>query len=199
MQELLKALHTFTPACEQEERDQALILKMAALWPESILTRENEIAHVTSSGFILSEDGKKTLLVHHNIYHSWSWTGGHADGEPDLLAVALREAVEETGVQGLRPLSGQIVSLDILPVWGHEKNGRYVSSHLHLSAAYALCAPEGPVRGAPAENSGAAWFDLAQLETVCREPEMTPIYRKIIGRALPLIGMANAFCGHCNF
>ena len=186
MTDLIAQLRAFEPACEQERRDQALILKMASAWPDSILTRENEIAHMTSSGFILSEDSKKALLVHHHLYHSWSWTGGHADGDKDLLAVALREAVEESGVQGLRPLSEKIVSLDILPVWGHEKNGRYVPSHLHLSAAYALCAPEGPVQGEPAENSGAAWFDLTQLEEVCREPEMLPIYRKIIRRALAM-------------
>ena len=60
---------------------------------------------MTASGFIVNEARNKTLMVHHNIYNSWSWTGGHADGDSDLLAVALREAREETGIVNVTPLS----------------------------------------------------------------------------------------------
>ena len=67
-------------------------------------------------------------MVYHNIYRSWSWTGGHADGEADLLQVALREAAEETGIAALQPLQKEPVSLEILTVDGHEKGGNYVPS-----------------------------------------------------------------------
>ena len=81
-------------------------------------------------------------MAHHNIYRVWAWTGGHADGESDLLSVALREAREETGVTHLLPLSADIMSLDILPVWGHVKRGRYVTAHQHLNVSYLLVADE---------------------------------------------------------
>ena len=90
---------------------------------DNILTRENAFAHLTSSGFILNENKDKVLMIYHNLYNSWAWTGGHADGEDDLLEVAIKEAKEETGVVNIHPLSTQIMSLDILPVWGHMKKG----------------------------------------------------------------------------
>ena len=81
-------------------------------------------------------------MVHHNIYKTWSWTGGHADNDSDLLYVAIKEAKEETGIQNIKPLSKNIFSLDVLPVIGHIKNNKYVSAHLHLSVAYLLEADE---------------------------------------------------------
>ena len=72
-------------------------------------------------------------MVFHNIYRSWSWMGGHADGDRDLLAVARREVMEESGVKALRLLSPEIFSLEILTVDGHIKRGKYVSfSSNHL-------------------------------------------------------------------
>ena len=65
----------------------------------------------------------RTLLVYHNIYDSWSWIGGHADGERDLAAVALRELAEETGVEHAQLVDCGIYSLEVLTVDGHVKRG----------------------------------------------------------------------------
>ena len=116
------------PGCAQEAADQDLILSLALREPIAILTRESLAAHMTASGFIVNEARNKTLMVHHNIYNSWSWTGGHADGDSDLLAVALREAREETGIVNVTPLSREIMSLDVLTVPGHVKNGMPICS-----------------------------------------------------------------------
>ena len=66
-------------------------------------------------------------MIYHNIYRSWAWTGGHADGERDLLAVALREAREESGLETLRVLKDGIFSLETLTVDGHIKRGKLCS------------------------------------------------------------------------
>ena len=125
----------------------------------------------------------KVLLVFHNQFRAWSWTGGHADGQADLLAAAMREAREETGIREAEPLSPAIQSLDILPVWGHEKQGRYVTAHLHLSVGYALTAPENQLLAAKTdENSGVRWVSVRQLEQYVTEPYMLYIYRKIGAR-----------------
>ncbi|PHV72243.1 NUDIX hydrolase [Sporanaerobium hydrogeniformans] len=169
---------------EQEKNDQRLILDYIKQFPNTILKRENEWAHLTSSGFIMNPALDKVLMAHHNIYKSWAWTGGHADGEADLLAVALREAREETGIKIVRPLVKEIASLDILPVWGHMKKGSYVSTHLHLSVAYILIAEENQLlQMNEAENSGVRWLGVSELSVYCKEPQILPIYEKLIKRA----------------
>lgn len=123
----------------------------------------------------------KVLMIYHNIYHSWAWTGGHADGDRDLLAVAKREAMEETGVTEIWAISEDIFSLEILTVDGHEKRGVYVPSHLHLNVSYLLEADEEEVlRIKPDENSGVRWFSLEEALAACSEPWMIErVYKKL--------------------
>ncbi|MBC8571162.1 NUDIX hydrolase [Zongyangia hominis] len=176
-------LEAFRPGCEQEERDLELILSLAHADPLGILTRRSLTAHLTPSGLIFNPDGSRVLLVRHNLYGAWCWTGGHADGDPDLGAVAVREAEEETGVP-VKLLSPAIAALDILPVYGHRKNGTYVSAHLHLCPSFVLIAKEEvPPRALPSENSGAQWFNLADIREASGEAWMYPIYEKLIARA----------------
>ena len=176
-------IQRYLPATEQEQAEKEAVLSLMESFPDSLLTRDNTVAHFTASAVILTPQRDRTLMIFHNLYQSWSWTGGHADGDPDLLAVAEREAREETGIVELTPVSRQMLSLDILPVWGHWKRGRFVASHLHLSVAYGfVAAGDQPVRSLPEENSAAAWLPIQQLEEYVSEPQMLPIYRKIMNR-----------------
>ena len=86
-------IRAYVPFNEQERSDKARFLEMLDL--ENILTRENEEAHVSASAWVMNETLDQVLMAYHNIYQSYSWLGGHADGDPDLFAVALREAKEE--------------------------------------------------------------------------------------------------------
>ena len=88
----------YRPFNEQERRDKQVILDFLDNNGDAFL-RSNLVAHMTASAWIVNPERTKTLLVYHRIFDSWSWTGGHADGEEDLLAVALREVREETGVK----------------------------------------------------------------------------------------------------
>ena len=72
-------------------------------------------------------------MLYHNIYQSWSWSGGHADGEGDLLSVAMKEVKEESGLLSLKPLLDMPLSIEILGVQPHYKKQKYVSAHLHLT------------------------------------------------------------------
>ena len=123
---IYEQIKNYRPWNEQERQDQAVILAFLDKNPDAFC-RTNLLAHMTASAWVVNPARSKTLMVYHRIYDSWSWTGGHADGEEDLLAVALREVREETGVQSLRPVTEEIYSLEVLTVDGHEKHGRYVS------------------------------------------------------------------------
>lgn len=180
------AISAFDARTPQEICDKAQILAMIEAFPDTILTRENLAFHMTGSGFIFNQDFSKCLMVYHNLYDSWSYTGGHADGDSDLMAVAKREAQEETGITGLVSLSENLVSLDILPVFGHFKRGRYVPAHLHFSAVYAFTADDRlPLRIKADENSQVGWIPVDKLANYCTEAHMLPIYQKIIGRFRP--------------
>lgn len=121
---------------------------------DHILTRDKPDAHITVSAWIMDRDRKKVLMAYHNLYQSWAWLGGHADGDADLKAVALKEIREESGLESVRFVTEDIFSLEILTVDGHEKRGSYVPSHLHLNVTYLLEAdPELPLRIKEDENS----------------------------------------------
>ena len=177
---LLKQLAAFVPFNEQEARDRELLLDCLGREPE-VLTRKNPLAHFTASAWVVNPAHTRVLMAYHNIYRSWSWLGGHADGESDLLAVALREVREESGIRSARPVSRDIFSVEALTVDGHEKRGAYVSSHLHLNVTYLLEADEEEALSIkPDENSGVRWFTLEESETVPSEPWFCArVYRKL--------------------
>ena len=158
--DIISALEAYRPWNEQEERDREELLRRLRSG-EELYSRDNASAHLTASAWVVSPDRSRVLLAYHNLYNSWAWLGGHADGERDLLAVALREVREESGLTKIRAVSPDIYSLEILTVDGHEKRGKYVSSHLHLNVTYLLEAdPAAPVRCKPDENSRVGWFAL---------------------------------------
>ena len=178
--DLFSAIAAYTPFNEQEQRDKAVILDFLSKNPDAYL-RSNLIAHMTASAWVVNPARDKVLMVYHKIYDSWSWTGGHADGDEDLARVALREVREETGVRSARLVSDEIYSLEVLTVDGHEKRGAYVPSHLHLNVTYLIEADEhDPLTVCEAENSGVQWFTLEGALNASTEPWFVQrIYRKL--------------------
>lgn len=174
----IEEIKKYTPYNEQEQRDKELILKCINDY-DDLLFRENPIAHITSSGYIVNKERTKVLMIHHNIYKTWAWTGGHADGDGDLIHVAVKEAVEETGVKHFKVISTEMLSLDVLTVNGHIKRGKYVSSHLHLSCAYLLEADENEqLIVKEDENSGVMWIPINEIHKYSNEPDMIALYNK---------------------
>ena len=178
---IFEQLRGFAPFNEQEASDRRLILQYAEQFP-NLFTRENEMAHLTASCWIVNPARTKVLMAYHNIYDSWAWLGGHADGMEDLLSVARKEANEESGVQAV-PVLDDIFSVEILGVAGHVKRGKYVSSHLHLNVTYLLQAEEGQtLREKPDENSAVRWFALPDVLPNTRESEMRVVYQKLMDK-----------------
>ncbi len=173
-------IERYHPYNEQEEHDKEVILDYLRHHKDAFF-RSNQIAHMTASAWIVNAARSKVLMVYHRIYDSWSWTGGHADGDEDLLAVARRESREETGLKEVRPLSEEIYSLEVLTVDGHEKRGQYVPSHLHLNITYLMEADEDEeLRICEDENSGVKWFELDEALRASTEPWFVErIYKKL--------------------
>ena len=129
-------------------------------------------------------------MVHSSVVKAWAWTGGHADGAEDLLSVALREAWEETGITHVAPLSPEIAALDILPVWGHVKRGKYVCAHQHLNVSYLLTADrDSPLTAREGENTKVAWLPADKLLELTNEWQMDEVYIKLLKRGRALLGL----------
>ena len=181
-------IKNYVPYNEQEKKDKELILNAISNY-NNILDRECSIAHITSSGYIVNKSRTKVLMIYHKLYNSWAWTGGHADGDCDLLHVAIKEAKEETGLNDIKVLDENIITLDILPVVPHVKRGKFVSGHLHFCISYSLMADEtSETRVKLDENTGVKWIKIDELEKYSNEPYLIGIYRKIHKRVVSKFG-----------
>lgn len=180
MKTVVEEILNYMPFNEEEDRDKMVILDYLSK-NEDAFYRENKVSHMTASGWIVNKEKTKVLMAYHNIYHSWSWLGGHADGNEDLLSVAMKEAKEESGVEHIRPLLDSIFSLEILSVNGHYKNGEYVPTHTHMNVTYLLEADENdPVFIKQDENSAVGWFTLDEAVAASSEPWMKEhVYSKL--------------------
>lgn len=178
--ELKEQIENYKPYNEQEEKDKQTMLKYINTF-DDVLTRNNEFAHFTASSWVVNKERTKVLMIYHNIYKSWAWTGGHADGETDLLKTAIRELKEETGVENVKVLNDGIFSLEIICVNGHIKRGKYVSSHVHLNLSYLLEVDEKELlKIKEDENSGVKWINIEDIEKVVNEKwVMDNVYRKL--------------------
>jgi len=178
---LLDQLFAYIPVNEQEASDKEEMIRWLGQGSD-LFTRANRAAHFTASAWVVSPDRKYVLMAYHNLYNSWAWLGGHADGEQDLLKVAIKEATEETGVRNVRIVTPDILSVEILTVDGHEKKGSYVSSHLHLNVTYLLEADmEESLEVKPDENSAVGWIHVDEINRKSTETWFKErIYSKLI-------------------
>lgn len=182
--QLIRQIINYSPVNEQEEADRKTMLAFLESGND-ISTRQNPVAHLTASAWVVSPDRKKVLMAYHRLYDSWAWLGGHADGDWNLARVAEKEAREESGITDVHLVSEMPVSLEVLTVNGHEKKGKYVPCHLHLNLTYLFEAPQTQsLQIKPDENSGVAWIDMDALAENCNEVWFVErIYSKLVKKA----------------
>lgn len=178
---LYHEIEKYQPINEQEEKDKQLMLQVLKTQPDCFV-RDNQLVHFTASTWTVNKDRTKVLMAYHNLYDSWAWSGGHADGDEDLRAVALKELQEETGVTHAKLVRDAIFSLETLTVDGHMKRGAYVPSHLHMNVTYLAEADEQETLIVKEdENQAVKWWTLEDVLQVVTEPWMIEhVYKKLI-------------------
>lgn len=133
-QALLDLLHAYQPT-EEEEQFKKDMLTFIENNPHCF-ERSLEKGHVTASAWLLSKDHESALLLHHKKLHRWLQLGGHCDGDTDTLAVAIKEAQEESGIQAIAPVSEKPEIFDIDIHWIPEHKG--VKAHWHYDVRFLL-------------------------------------------------------------
>ena len=173
MQELINILNSFVP----EDEDQIVNIKSfkQALesFGEKIYSRDNFPAHVCSTAWVTNPERTKSLMGYHNIYRSFSWFGGHADGDLDLLKVAKKELVEETSISNFKVLNnGMPIDFLTSAVLTHIKRGKRVPDHLHYDPIYLFEISESEkFQIAIGENSAIKWVDNKEIMSLVDSKE----------------------------
>lgn len=179
MYNIREELERHVPFDVAEASDKAIMLDAIARYPD-IFTRDDPLAHFTASAWVVNEARDSVLMAYHKIFDEWAWTGGHADGERDLLAVARREVEEETGVSSLSLISDGIGAVQIIPVESHFRRGAFVSSHLHLDVCYLFeASSKAELRANILENTGVKWIPINEAPFQTKEARMVRIYKKL--------------------
>ena len=176
---LYDMISNYEPFDERERVDKEVMLDFIKK-NEDVTTRNNKIAHFTTSAWIVNKKRDKVLMIHHNIYNSWAWVGGHADGDDNLERVIKKEIEEETGLVNLKQLKDDIFGINIVTVINHIKRNQVVNSHLHFDVEYLFeCDDNVKTRIKEDENSGVTWIEINKINDYVTEEHMKPIYNRL--------------------
>ncbi len=135
------------------------------------------VGHITGSAWIMNPARTQTVLIHHRKLARWLQPGGHADGDPDVAGVALREAQEETGLTSLRLLSPTLFDVDIHPIPARAN----LPEHLDYDIRFLLEAnPSEPFIHSD-ETNAIQWIDLVDIAAYTNEESVLRLVRKVAG------------------
>jgi 8-oxo-dGTP pyrophosphatase MutT (NUDIX family) len=176
---LLELLERYAASHPAEVEVATRVRELAELHP-NCFERDCMPGHITASAWIVSHDHGHFLLTHHRKLDRWLQLGGHADGDPDVLAVALREAREESGLRQLEPVlaGGELLPFDLdvheIPAWGDDP------AHEHHDLRFLLRAAAGQSLVMSEESKDLRWFESggSGVEALLGEESLLRLYRK---------------------
>jgi len=170
---LLNKLRDYQPH-DPHERDMYETLVRFVETESRCFDRNLQIGHVTGSAWIIDRARTSALLTHHFKLDRWLQLGGHADGDPDILRVAIREAREESGIEDIRPLFEAIFDVDVHPIPARGTEPR----HLHFDVRFLLEADAEAPLVVSGESKDLAWVPLADIAQFTAEQSIARMAAK---------------------
>lgn len=128
----LKLLKEYSPSLEESNYKEVITNFINK--NERCFDRKLDAGHITSSAWLLSRCGNKALLMHHAKLNLWMQLGGHCDNDGDILQVAVKEAIEESGINHIEPVSNNIFDIDIHYIPANQKE----AAHYHYDIRFLL-------------------------------------------------------------
>lgn len=170
---LLDLLCSYVPGDPQDAEHKDRLIAFVAEH-EDCFERSLQVGHVTGSAWVVDESGRRVLLTHHKKLNRWIQLGGHADGDADIATVALREAIEESGLSDITPVSNAIFDIDIhtIPARGDEPE------HLHYDIRFAFRAFNSDGIVVSSESHDLKWIPLDNLPAIANEPSILRMRKK---------------------
>lgn len=170
---LLVLLQKYNPVDALEQAMTQATIEFVQAYP-NCFDRSLLIGHITGSAWIVSPDRRQVLLIHHRKLDRWLQPGGHADGDPDVAAVALREAQEETGLRSLKLVSDRIFDVDVHPI----PLRKDVPAHLHYDIRFVLEADPSEAFGDSDEITNIRWFSVEMMNSITDSESILRMVRK---------------------
>jgi 8-oxo-dGTP pyrophosphatase MutT (NUDIX family) len=171
---LLSKLNTYQPIDAHERSMYDWILKFVKE-NSDCFERTLLIGHITASALIVNKQKTHTLMTHHQKLDKWLQLGGHSDGDPNTLNVALREALEESGLKTIEPISTEIFDVDV-----HEIPARKNDPlHFHFDIRFLFEADDAEELIISDESNDLRWIPLNSIEKYTTEESVLRMVRKI--------------------
>jgi len=178
---LIEEVEAYNPYDELEAAEKAGFLQFLHAFGDNVYSRDNKVGHLTPSCWIINSDRTKALMINHKLRNTWSWLGGHADGDSDLLKVAIKEAREESGLKNIKVLTDKFFDISVLPASNHIKNNRYVSSHIHYCPTFLFEADEHePLLVNENETYGITWIEVDKIIDLVPDSVDKMLYGRLI-------------------
>lgn len=172
---LLNKLREYQPY-DQHERDMYETLARFVETERNCFDRNLQIGHITGSAWIIDHSHSKALLTHHFKLDRWLQLGGHADGDPDVLRVAMREAREESGIEDIKPLTESIFDVDVHSIPARDMEPR----HLHYDVRFLLEADAEIPLEISSESKDLAWVSLTKIAQFTTEQSIARMVTKCL-------------------
>jgi ADP-ribose pyrophosphatase YjhB (NUDIX family) len=137
--------------------------------------RSCRLGHFTASAIVISRTGDEILMMNHKKLNKWLQLGGHCDGDHDLLAVAIQEAKEESGLADFRVINTSIFDCEVHLI----PKDRQEAPHYHYDVRFLLQANENEPLVGNQESKDLKWISLRDAAYYNSEKNMLRLYEKI--------------------
>lgn len=170
-------LARFSPPDDEQRSIRDRILAWISRYPLDAHLRTRLEGHLTASALVIEAEGERALLTHHRKLGRWLQLGGHCDGDANLVHVALREAAEESGIDGLT-IDPDPIDVDIhtIPARPNEPE------HLHLDTRFLVRAPASALVRPSEESIELAWFTPDELAHRSTDLSVRRLFQRVFGR-----------------
>jgi 8-oxo-dGTP pyrophosphatase MutT (NUDIX family) len=175
MESLHKLLTLYRPLAKEEQAFHNAFVEL--LRHPRAFFRDHLPGHITGSAWIVDPQRQHVLLTHHAKLNRWLQPGGHADGDENIIGVALREAKEETGLTTLRLVQNSIFDIDVHTIPARND----FPEHLHYDVRFLFEADPGEKIIVTTESHALEWISMDNLDERCdHNPSMVRMKHKCL-------------------